>query len=303
MRIAKHESRILLIGLLSLLVLLSAGPAFAQAPAPEGDLPAFEEADGAGLDWVRVISDSAMLLRSPSYRSEAVRKPELYGVFLVVDRVKSFYLVRDEETKSFLFIDQYAVEFFDYDPPKSHENYIRKEKMALGTNSPDEQFFGRSSSSSRRSGSKEKQNDGYCNGKWYPTNYSDNSSYSPRLNPTDLIRSAEQYTGTRYVLGGNSKSGIDCSGLVSACAKAQGVSLPRRASLQAEIGQMVSRNELRAGDIIFFNDRRDEGYLSHTGIYMGGGRFIHASSSIGRVAISSLSEDYYSRHFAFGRRI
>ncbi len=255
------------------------------------------------MDWVRVISDSAMLLKSPSYRSEPVRKPELYGVFLVVNRVTTFYLVRDEETKSFLFIDQYAVEFIDYDPPKSHKNYIRKEKMALGTTSPDEQLFGRSQSRTGYSGSREKQNDGYCAGKWYPTSYSSNSSYSPRLNSTDLIRYAQRYMGTPYVLGGNSQNGIDCSGLVSACASAQGVTLPRRSSLQAEIGRMVTRSELQPGDILFFNDRRDSGYLSHTGIYMGGSRFIHASSNLGRVGVSSLSEDYYSRHFAFGRRI
>jgi cell wall-associated NlpC family hydrolase len=299
-----YKSRLLLLGLGILIawMLPAAVPAFAQNTPPTGGAPAFaEDADDSGMDWVRVISDSAELFKAPSLRSDVVRTPKLYDIFMVVDRVKSFYLVRDEETQSFLFIDQYAVEFTEYDPPKSSTNYIRNEKMVLGTTSPDDQLFG--SYHPRRSSSKEGQNDGYCAGKWYPTSYDSNYGYAPRLDPSELVQDAESYMGTRYVSGGNGHGGIDCSGLVSACARQQDVSLPRRASLQAEVGRMVSRSELQTGDIIYFRDTRDSGYLSHTGIYLGGGRFIHASSHLGHVGISSLSEDYYSRHFAFGRRM
>jgi murein DD-endopeptidase MepM/ murein hydrolase activator NlpD len=142
-----HNSRFFFLSAILLMagMLLAGGPAFAQNDTvPAGNSPAFgDEANDSGLDWVRVISDSAMLLKSPSSRSEAVRKPNLYDIYLVVDRVKSFFLVRDEETKSFLFIDQYAVEFTDYAPPKANKVYLRNEKMILGMDSPHVQLFGK----------------------------------------------------------------------------------------------------------------------------------------------------------------
>ncbi|MCD6283322.1 C40 family peptidase [bacterium] len=300
MRISSAIGRNVLLGLMVAAVALLPVPPSANA-APS---PAFhEEADDAGFDWARIISDSAQLLAAPSHRSRSVRETDLFELLLIVDRVKSFYLVRDEQTQSFLFIDQFAVEFVDYEPPKRQGTYLRDEKMRLGTTHPDLQLFGSQWSSSKRGSGKEAAYDGYCGGKWYPTSYSENASYEPKLDGHKLIRDAQAYTGTRYVYGGNSQKGIDCSGLTSAVARKQGVSLPRRASLQAQKGRMVSRSELQPGDLVFFRDYRDPGYLSHVGVYLTGGRFIHASSKLRKVAVSSLSEKYYSEHFAFGRRL
>ena len=290
----------MVLGLLAIVVALLPVPLSASA-SPS---PAFrEEADDGGFDWARIISDSAQLLSAPSYRSRSVRETDLFELLLVVDRVKSFYLVRDEQTQSFLFIDQFAVEFVDYEPPKRQGAYVRDGKMRLGTTHPDLQLFGSQWGNSTRSSGKEAAYDGYCGGKWYPTSYNENADYDPKLNGHELIRDAQVYTGTRYVYGGNSQKGIDCSGLTSAVARKQGASLPRRASLQAQKGKMVSRSELKPGDLVFFRDHRDPGYLSHVGIYLTGGRFIHASSKLRKVGVSSLSEKYYSEHFAFGRRL
>jgi cell wall-associated NlpC family hydrolase len=252
-------------------------------------------------EYVRVISSSAALTAGPSHRSRIIRETELFEVLEVVERVRTFFLVKDPVTESFLYVDQYAVEFIDYLPPQPKRINPLRETMRLGTTHPDEQYFGSMKSPHRSNG--EKANDGYCIGKNYPTSYDGNYSYTPRLDPGQLIRDAQRYTGTKYVLGGNSKSGIDCSGLICQAASNQGMSLPRRASYQAKEGLMVSRSQLRSGDLVFFRDWRDPGFLSHVGIYLGGGRFIHASMSVGKVGVSSLSEDYFSKHFAFGRRL
>lgn len=65
------------------------------------------------------------------------------------------------------------------------------------------------------------------------------------------------------------------------------------------MGKSVSRSNLRAGDLIFFNT---DGPISHVGIYIGGGEFIHASSGSGRITISDLSQSYYSSRYAGARR-
>ena len=115
-----------------------------------------------------------------------------------------------------------------------------------------------------------------------------------------LISIAMQYLGTPYVFGGNSLLyGIDCSAYVQQIFGAVGVSLPRTADYQYEVGMPISRGELLPGDAVFFTTYTYG--ASHVGIYLGDDKFIHASSSRG-VTISSLNDRYYSTHYIGARR-
>lgn len=104
------------------------------------------------------------------------------------------------------------------------------------------------------------------------------------------------FLGTPYVYGGASPSGFDCSGLVYYCALQNGRTLYRCADDQYfDKGTHVSFSELAYGDLVFFSS--DWSYeIQHIGIYIGGGQFVHASSSNNAVMISSLT-DYYSRNY------
>jgi len=114
-----------------------------------------------------------------------------------------------------------------------------------------------------------------------------------------IIEEAFRYQGTRYVWGGNSTSGIDCSGLVKNCFAAQGIQLPRRASEQARIGQEVPLTELQPGDRLYFSVKhRDD----HTGIYLGNGYFIHAGRGRGNVGVDHLSQRLYQQNLTGARR-
>ncbi|HEU4753766.1 MAG TPA: C40 family peptidase, partial [Armatimonadota bacterium] len=115
-----------------------------------------------------------------------------------------------------------------------------------------------------------------------------------------VIREAFRYQGTPYVYGGNDESGIDCSGLVKNCFAASGVSLPRRASEQAEIGQPVALDQLQPGDRLYFSVSKQ---YDHTGIYLGSGYFIHAGRGRGNVGVDHLSKPLYSRTLSAARRL
>jgi len=107
---------------------------------------------------------------------------------------------------------------------------------------------------------------------------------------TSLINSARSHLGTKYVYGGTTTSGFDCSGFTQYVFKQAGISIPRTTGQQFAAGTPVSRANLEVGDLVFFNTSGRG--VSHDGIYIGGNNFIHASSSRG-VMISSLSDPYY----------
>lgn len=125
------------------------------------------------------------------------------------------------------------------------------------------------------------------------------SSYSSGQLLTAL---ANQFKNIRYKRGGRKPStGFDCSGFVRYVFQlGVGVELPNTSAMQYKAGQEVARNELRSGDLVFFRTRGKN--ISHVGIYLEDGRFIHAPSSGKLVSVSSLSEPYWSRRYAGGRR-
>jgi hypothetical protein len=118
----------------------------------------------------------------------------------------------------------------------------------------------------------------------------------------DVIREALGYMRVPYVWGGNGRSGLDCSGLVKNCFARCGVSLPRRASHQALVGQPVPLDvaQLQPGDRLYFAVKGSS--IDHTGIYLGNGLFIQASRSHGQVAIDPLKKPLYLRNLVAARR-
>ena len=113
---------------------------------------------------------------------------------------------------------------------------------------------------------------------------------------------ALQFLGYRYVYGGSSPSGFDCSGFTSYIYKQFGYSLNRSASDQLKNGVAVSRNELQPGDLVLFRKNTSKP-ASHVGLYIGNNQFIHASTSKVGVIISRMSDAYYTTGFVGGRRI
>lgn len=119
---------------------------------------------------------------------------------------------------------------------------------------------------------------------------------------TDILNRARQLLGVRYRYGGSSRSGFDCSGFVSHVYRSAGVSLPRTASEQSRVGRNLGKSELQKGDLVFFKTNRGT-RINHVGIYIGGGRFIHASSGGGQVKTDTLESGYYQRRYAGARRV
>ena len=121
--------------------------------------------------------------------------------------------------------------------------------------------------------------------------------------PSDLIvREAREALGARYRWGAVGERVTDCAGLVRRVAATAGVQLPRRSTDQYRHGKPVRRSELRPGDLVFFKNTYKRG-ISHVGIYIGGGEFIHAASRRRRVVVDRLDESYFSRRFAGARRV
>ena len=123
---------------------------------------------------------------------------------------------------------------------------------------------------------------------------------------SDIVDLAMQYLGTRYVYGGSSPSGFDCSGFTMYVYGQAGYSLPHSATSQWQSGlgtKVWSISALQPGDLVFFNDpSRNAGKAcSHVGIYIGNSQFIHSSSSrSGGVIISDLTSGYYNTYFVGG---
>jgi cell wall-associated NlpC family hydrolase len=111
-----------------------------------------------------------------------------------------------------------------------------------------------------------------------------------------VVAEALRHLGTPYRYGGGSPSGFDCSGLIMYAYAKVGPQLPHNAAMQYRLGRSVSRAKLVPGDVVFFNG------LSHAGIYIGRGRFVHSPQTGDAVKVSRLNDGWYGRTYVGARR-
>lgn len=157
----------------------------------------------------------------------------------------------------------------------------------------DSSVSSRSSSSRAKSSSKSGSSSGYV------------ASSAPRSAAASslgqaLVNEAEKYIGTKYVYGGSSPSGFDCSGLVQYACRKVGISVSRSSRSQFHNGVPVSKSDLQPGDLVFFGKN---GTVSHVGIYAGNGQMIHSPQTGKTVTYASITTTGRSRSYMGARRV
>jgi len=129
------------------------------------------------------------------------------------------------------------------------------------------------------------------------------TTYNQKLSK-NIIKVAKKYKGKRYIWGGTTPKGFDCSGYAQYICKKNGLKIPRNSRIQAKFGKYIKRKDLKVGDLVFFDtSKRKKGYVNHVGIYIGNDKFIHASSAKKKVVVTSLKGTFHGKRFKWGRRI
>ena len=118
-------------------------------------------------------------------------------------------------------------------------------------------------------------------------------------NGSSVVSTAKKYIGCKYVYGGTSPSGFDCSGFTSYIYRQYGVSLNRTAAGQYSNGKAVSRSQLQPGDLVMFG----KSGINHVGIYIGGGSIVHAANRTRGVTIDTINSGYYNNNYVGARRV
>ena len=119
-----------------------------------------------------------------------------------------------------------------------------------------------------------------------------------------LLEDAKYFKGGKYVWGGTTPEGFDCSGYVQYLYKKHNINLPRTAWAQSKKGTNVEINDLQKGDLLFFLTDKKRGIpVTHVGIYIGEGKFIHAASKKKGIIISPLTHGSYARSFVSAKRV
>lgn len=116
----------------------------------------------------------------------------------------------------------------------------------------------------------------------------------------EVLEYAHTFEGVPYVFGGTTPNGFDCSGYIRYIFSKKGIDLPRMADEQYQVGKKVAKHELQPGDLVFFETY--EPGISHSGMYIGNGKFISATTSRG-VAVDSLTDGYWGPRFVGAKRV
>lgn len=118
---------------------------------------------------------------------------------------------------------------------------------------------------------------------------------------SELVQTAKRFIGVPYRWGGSSsENGFDCSGLTMVCYRLNGLNLERNSRAQFKSGRYVKKSQLRKGDLVFFATAGGK-RVSHVGMYIGNGEFIHAPRTGKKVRIEKLSNSFFTRTYVGGR--
>jgi len=119
-----------------------------------------------------------------------------------------------------------------------------------------------------------------------------------------LLEDAKYFKGGKYVWGGTTPQGFDCSGYVQYLYKKHHVNLPRTAWAQSKKGLDVTKQNLQKGDLLFFLTDKKRGIpVTHVGIYIGNGKFIHAASKKKGIIVSPINTGHYAHTFVMAKRV
>lgn len=121
--------------------------------------------------------------------------------------------------------------------------------------------------------------------------------------PSQVVNQAKKLTGIKYVWGGTTTSGFDCSGFTSYVFKSLNINLNRTAAAQATQGTSVSKSNLKEGDLVFFAGTGGKGRISHVGIYIGNGNMVSATSSRGTAIDNINTNPYWAPRYSGAKRI
>lgn len=127
---------------------------------------------------------------------------------------------------------------------------------------------------------------------------------SDRVTPATIIETARRYMGVPHCMGGTTSKCMDCSGLIFRVFATHGIELPHGSEEQARYGKVIAEREnLKKGDLVFFvRTYTTSRLITHSGIYVGDGKFIHTSSSRG-VIITALDDPWWNERYLFGTRV
>ncbi|WP_235753835.1 C40 family peptidase [Psychrobacillus sp. INOP01] len=120
--------------------------------------------------------------------------------------------------------------------------------------------------------------------------FAGNTEAASTVASNEIVSSAKSLVGIKYRYGGTTKTGFDCSGYIGYVYKSKGIYLARTAAGMYNSGKTVNKANLAVGDLVFFNTSGKG--VSHVGMYIGSGKFIHASTSKG-VRVDKLNDPYY----------
>ena len=136
-------------------------------------------------------------------------------------------------------------------------------------------------------------------------NNANNNNNTVSTKANEVIAYAKTLLGKPYVWGAQGPNSFDCSGFTYYVFKNKaGITLPRNSAVQSKYGTYVSRSNIKAGDLLFFDTNgSNNGAVSHVGLYIGNGQMIHASYSQRKIVTVSINNSYYQNAFVNARRV